>query len=44
MAAGQSLAGGLGDRLELAASAARLTLPVEALGSAYEQALPELLS
>ena len=33
-----------GNRLELAGSDARLSLPVEALRSAYEQALPELLS
>jgi phosphoribosylformylglycinamidine synthase len=33
-----------GNRLELAASAARLSLPVEALESAYEQAIPDLLT
>jgi hypothetical protein len=33
-----------GDRLELAASDASLSLPVGALESAYEQALPDLLS
>jgi phosphoribosylformylglycinamidine synthase len=33
-----------GDRLELAASTATLSLPVEALKSAYEQAIPDLLS
>jgi phosphoribosylformylglycinamidine synthase len=33
-----------GDRLELTASAATLRLPVEALGSAYEQAIPDLLT
>jgi phosphoribosylformylglycinamidine synthase len=33
-----------GDRLELAASAATLTLPVLALESAYEQAIPDLLT
>jgi phosphoribosylformylglycinamidine synthase II len=32
-----------GDRLELTASAARLTVPVEALRTAHEQALPRLL-
>jgi phosphoribosylformylglycinamidine (FGAM) synthase-like enzyme len=32
-----------GDRLELTASAASLTLPVEALRTAHEQALPRLL-
>ncbi|MDQ3934477.1 MAG: phosphoribosylformylglycinamidine synthase subunit PurL [Actinomycetota bacterium] len=33
-----------GDRLDLTGSAARLSLPVRALGSAYEQAIPDLLS
>ena len=33
-----------GNRLEMTASAARLSLPVEALGSAYEQAIPDLLT
>jgi phosphoribosylformylglycinamidine synthase len=33
-----------GDRLDLTASAARLSLPIEALKSAYEQALPDLLT
>jgi hypothetical protein len=33
-----------GDRLELAGSDASLSLPVRALESAYEQALPDLLS
>jgi phosphoribosylformylglycinamidine synthase len=33
-----------GEVLKLAGSDARLSLPVEALRSAYEQALPELLS
>ena len=33
-----------GDLLELTASAARLSLPVEALRSAYEQAIPDLLT
>jgi hypothetical protein len=32
-----------GDRLEIAGSDARLALPVEALRSAHEQALPRLL-
>jgi phosphoribosylformylglycinamidine synthase len=32
-----------GDRLELTASAATLTVPVEALQTAHEQALPRLL-
>jgi hypothetical protein len=33
-----------GNRLDLTASAARLSLPVEALRSAYEQAIPDLLT
>ena len=33
-----------GEVLNLAGSTARLSLPVEALGSAYEQAIPDLLS
>jgi phosphoribosylformylglycinamidine synthase len=32
-----------GDRLNLTGSAARLSLPIEALRSAYEQAIPDLL-
>jgi phosphoribosylformylglycinamidine synthase subunit PurL len=33
-----------GNRLDMAASAATLSLPIEALGSAYEQAIPDLLT
>jgi phosphoribosylformylglycinamidine synthase subunit PurL len=33
-----------GNWLEMTASAARLSLPVKALGSAYEQAIPDLLT